>query len=73
MIYLIFLPLYDGLNVARDRISEYKLGDIREYHLIDISQFSNLTSTTMSLRFKFKMREGFVVVTEEGKFFLLIK
>ena len=56
-------------------IPQLKLGDIREYHPSDITQFSKLPSVTISLLSKihFKMRKRFVVVTEEGRYFFVHK
>ena len=56
-------------------LPQLKLGDIREYHPSDIPQFSNLTSTTISLLLKLweKVRKRFVVLTEEGRYFLFVK
>ena len=56
-------------------IPQLTLGDIREYHPSDITQFSKLPSVTISLLSKihFKMRKRFVVVTKEGRYFFVHK
>ena len=52
-----------------------KLGDIREYHSSDIPQSLNVTSTTISLRFKFNSRRERVLwlIQKKGNLFLFIK
>ena len=45
--------------------SPAKLGDMLEYYPSDIPQFQTLRPL--------RMREDFAVVTEEGKYFLVVK
>ena len=56
---------YNTSNIPPN-IPQLKLGDIQEYHLSDIPQFSNLMIIlNLTIHLSFRMREGFVVATEE--------
>ena len=57
LIHQIFLLARDWSKRSTwTNISQLQLGDIAECHPSDIPQFSNLTSTKISLRFKFNLR-----------------
>ena len=57
IILQIFLLACDlSKRITGPKIPQLKLSDIREYYPGDIPQFSNLTSTTISLRLKFNSR-----------------